>query len=131
MAYATEAGIALIFGTNNLNVWCDLDADGNAATIAARKAQAILVADAQINDLAKLTGYKILLITDAGATSTTVADQANRLAGLWLYEGRGALDSNQKTGDPYHRYVFVAIRVRRWMEQLRANEIKLDAVMGG
>jgi len=131
MAYATAAGMGLIFGDENLNSWSDLDNDGDAATITARKAQAVLVADAAIEDVARLTGYKIPLVTAAGATPVTVADQANRLAGLYLYEGRGALESNQRTGDPYHRYVFVAIRVRRWLEQLRNNEIKLDAVMGG
>lgn len=130
MAYASEAGMDLIFGTDNLDAWSDLDNDDNAATITARKAQAILVADASIDDVARLTGYKVPLVTSAGATPTTVADMANRLAGLYLYEGRGALESNQRSGEPYHRYAFVAVRVRRWLEQLRNNEIKLDAVVG-
>lgn len=131
MAYAIQASVDLLFGANNIDTWADIDGDADAVKMAARKAQSLIVADAEVDDVALLVQYKIPLQTTAAATPTSVADLANRLAGLWLYESYGALEFNPKSGAPAHRYAFMAVRVRRKLEDIRRNQIKLDAVIGG
>jgi hypothetical protein len=128
MAYCTKAGIEAIYGVTNVATWADMDEDEDATKIAARIALAISVADAEIDDFARLI-EKIIPLADAdGTTPVTITNLAGTMAGIWLYEARGSQDFDQKTGAPYHRLAFKLEWVQRVLDQLRTGRRKIDAL---
>ena len=91
MAYTTDAQLDLEFGASNVTTWADIDNDGNATTIANRKANAIADADAMI-DAYLLDGPYEVPFT---ATIPIVIQKASTLlAGYNLYMARGITDAD-------------------------------------
>ena len=128
--YSTDDQLDDTWGNANITAWSDLDNDANAATIAARKDRARVVAKDRIDGVLRDTQYTVPIANGAGTTPVTIVDIEARLAGIWLYENRGVIDItfNPKTGAPYHRLSFAWREARRQLEEIRAGRLKLDAV---
>ncbi len=128
--YCTEAQIKNVFGTTNVDNWSDLDNDQGTSTMADRVTQAIAVASERIDDAARTMEYRIPLVQTADGTTTpiTIVDLAATLAGIWLYEARGVMDFDQRSGAPYHRLAFKRSEARRMIQELRTGLIQLDAL---
>jgi len=126
--YCTRAGIEDVFGVENVKVWADLDCDADATKIANRITRAIAVASAQIDDSVRGTPHTLPLADASGTTPTTVADMAAQLAGVWLYESRGVHDFNPQTGQIAHRLAYQRSNVAKWLQAVRAGQVKLDAI---
>ncbi len=124
--YSTDDQLDDIWGAVNIETWADLDNDGNATTIAARKDRARVVSKARIDDVLRDTHFTIP-IAKGGITPVTIVDIEARLAGIWLYENRGVIDFHPKTGAPYHRLSFARRECQRQLEEIRAGRLKLDA----
>lgn len=130
--YCTRAQIEAVFGVSEVQKWADLDedADGDAndADVVARIARAIAVASAEIDDFVRGMPYVTPLADADGNTPTTIENIAATMAGVWLYEARGSQDFSPKSGDPYHRLAFKRTEARRFLQQLREGDRKLDAM---
>ncbi len=130
MGYASTTGITDIFGVHNVTAtggWADMDGDGDTGNIAARIARMILVADARVNDLLRVTGYKRPAQNTAGNTPTTVEDLANRIAGLLLYQFTAMDDMD---GNIPHPLQAIKNEVDQMMEEIRTQKKRLDAIQG-
>jgi len=128
MAYSVSADMDIVFGADNIASWTDLDKDKDADKIAARKELAILASDAEIDDAARTTGYRIPIAGDTGSTPTSIRMLSIVGAQLWLYEARGAIDTDDQ-GAPKHNYRFFWYWRQRRLEAIRSGEIKLDAMV--
>ena len=131
MAYAAQADIEKIFGANNVSGsggWSDMDNDANATKIANRISQALSHADEIINSRLRNSPYKLSLTTAAAATPTLITQLAAVLAGVWLYESRGAID----VGDEgvAHALAFHKKWVYGLLEDIASGKRRLDAVIG-
>lgn len=126
--YCTRAQIEAVFGKTNVLLWADLDNDADAAKITARINDAIAVASEDIDDVARCWEYGTPLTTkDTAETPRGIIDLAANLAGIWLYEARGSVDFNERSGAPYHRLAFKLRRSRRILEEIRTGKRKLNA----
>ncbi len=125
--YCTRSNIEAVFGVTNISNWADLDNDQDADNITARITRAIVVVGAEIDDIFRVTGYRIPIADSDGDTPTTIENLAATKAGLWLYEARGVNDMDN-SGQPMHRLRYMQIWVRRVLEEYRNQKRELDAV---
>jgi phage gp36-like protein len=131
MDYCTKAQMEAIWGVQNVSQFADMDNDANPTTIASRIAAAITWASAEIDDYLRVANYRIPCTTLTGTVETvptTVAYHAAVLAGVFLYEARGAKDYDTTSGRLIHQYGFRATRVRRFLEEIANGTRKLDAI---
>lgn len=122
MAYCTRANIEAWFGKANVARWADLDNYGVTSDISARITAAITYADALID--ARLLGgpYDIPFTSPPELIKQTSA----RLAGVWLYEGRGVQDVNSETGAPEHRLKHHADAALKLLDDIRRGRFRFD-----
>jgi len=125
--YCEQSDMELVFGTNAISDWADLD--GDATKKASRITEAIAQAGEEIDAVLRTTTYSNQLgIADAaGSTPRMIKNIAAVLAGVWLYDGQGCRDRD-KDGRPFHNLEFR----RQWamdkLEQIRTGQIQLNAV---
>lgn len=124
--YCATADINRVFGSANIQRWADMDADGNATSIAARIAEAIDYASDDIDDRFRRSIYDIPL-SYSSATPATVTRWAATLAGIWLYESRGVADYNPDTGEGGHRLMYLERRVDKEIRATLAGQRELLA----
>lgn len=129
MAYTTRAAIETMFGKNNVEEWADLDGDGADATILARINAAIAYADDEIESRLRNTLYLIPIATKAGATPAIIADVANRLAAVWLYETRGVMELDAETGKPIHKLYWHKLDAEKKLNEILSGVRHLDSTM--
>ncbi len=129
MAYSTQTIIETIYGATNVAEWADMDNDEGAVDIAARIARAIVVADAEIDDRLRATCYQLPLANVSAVTPPLIAEISGVLAGLWLYESRGAIDVGDD-GKPIHSHSFRRTWAYETLRMIVSREIELDAVIG-
>jgi hypothetical protein len=98
-AYSSDADIDNAYGADSVTVWADLNSNGDATEIAARKAWARGVAYRWINS--KLRGASLTAPATAGNFSeyALLADVEAERAGAILYQSRGVNDRQQASGD--------------------------------
>lgn len=125
--YCTQDDLELVFGTNSIDAWADLD--GNATKKASRITEAIAQAGEEIDAVLRTTVYSNQLpIADSGAaTPRMIKNIAAVLAAVWLYDAQGCRDRD-KDGRPFHNLEFKRQWALEKLEQIRSNQIKLDAV---
>jgi len=126
--YCTQAQIEDVFGIENVKQWSDLD--NSLVTDTARIARAIAVVSERIDDVVRITNYKIPLADEDAAISASISDLAATLAGIWLYEARGSQDFNPQTGEVAHRLEFKRQRVEQMLSDIRDQRIRLNALKG-
>lgn len=125
--YCTQSDMELVFGTNSIDGWADLD--GDADNKASRITEAIAMAGEEIDAVLRGTRYsnQLPIADQSGTTPRLVKNIAAVLAGVWLYDGQGCRDRD-KDGRPFHNLEFR----RQWatdrLEQIRTGAITLDAV---
>ncbi len=124
MAYSTESDMDLFFGSANIDEWADIDNDDNATTIANRKTEAIAVADDTIDDVLRTTALSGSL--PLSTVPTRIKDLSRKLAGLWLYESRGAFDEDSE-GNPIHRWMWLDKKCNQVLDDIRTGNIKTSA----
>jgi len=124
--YCTISDIQNIFGIANTLAWSDIENTGSLNST--RNTQAIAVAGDRIDDVARVLNYKIPLADVSGSTPTSVTDIAATIAGIWLYNPRGLQDYDPKSGDYTHRLMLMERWYKEWLEDLRTQRIKIDAV---
>ncbi|MFQ5492319.1 MAG: phage protein Gp36 family protein [Phycisphaerae bacterium] len=130
MAYCAQSDIELEFGATNVAKWADIDNDGDATTKSNRITEAIAIADEEIDEVLKNTAMKISLTqADGSGTPKTINRLARVIAGLWLYESRGA-EAYTRDGTPQHGHYWRRAWVERYLEELRSGTRKLDALTG-
>ena len=88
MAYATRSDIGAIFGRPTIARWADLANDGIETNIAERISTALSSAENQVNDALRGGAYAIPFATVPACVTEITA----KLAGVWLFEGRGILE---------------------------------------
>jgi phage gp36-like protein len=127
MSYATTTGIDAKFGSVNVTTWADLNNNANAGEIAARKAAAIVYADAEVDARLRDTHYRRPLATSAGATPAAIADVANALAGCWLKDPRGQ-ETFDEHGSPVDSLSYHRTKAYQTLAEIRSGVVRLDAV---
>jgi phage gp36-like protein len=127
LSYASTTGIDDKFGPSNVTQWADLNNNGNAGEITARKTAAISYADAEVDAALRDTHYRKPLVTASGATPSLIADVANALAGCWLRDARGQ-DAFTDQGDPLDSLTWHRTRAHKILDQIKAGELSPDAI---
>lgn len=131
MSYCTRTDMENIWGVQNISEFADMDNDAESATIATRIATAITWATAEVDDFLRVANYKIPCVGMSGTaeiTPTTVTYLTAIIAGVFLYEARGAKDFDTTTGRMIHQYAFRATRARRMLDEIATGKRKLDAL---
>ncbi len=109
------------FGSDNITQWSTMSSGDSAETIAARQAEAISVATAEMDDILRpIESYesKLPLTT----VPTSVKDKVAIWAGLWLY-GRWATDDfQQQPGIVQWNWRMY----RLWVKEVRDGTRKLN-----
>jgi hypothetical protein len=97
--YSADADLDNAYGADSVTAWADLNSNGDADEIAARKAWARGVAYRWINS--KLRGASLTAPATAGNFSeyALLADVEAERAGAILYQSRGVNDRQQASGD--------------------------------
>lgn len=127
MSYCAKSDIESVFGVSNVDNWADLDNDADASKIAARIARAIVVAESEVNDIFRRTGYLIPIVDADGNTPNTIENLTATMAGLWLYEARGISDQD-RDGRPVHRLRYMRLWVRNMLKEIANGNRKIDAL---
>lgn len=131
MAYSTTSDMEEVFGVDNIADWADPDAAANATNIAARKTGAISISDAEIEDVARMAQYKVPMQAEAGGIPTTVKYLSAVGAGVWLLEsGRGCTSFDERSGKVYHKWMLLKEWRQNYLERIRTQQVKLDAIPG-
>lgn len=128
MAYCDRADVEDVYGVENVKQLADLDGDEDTTKIANRIARAIAVADARIDDVARVSGYGVSLKNGSAAVPTTIENLSAVLAGVWLYEARGCKDVEPRSGIALHQYTFRLNWANMILNEIRDKKILLDAV---
>lgn len=114
--YTTQEQIELIFGTQNVKRWADLEGDANAETIGNRVTYACALSSAEMEDILRERRYQFPL-----TVSTTLSDLVAKMAGLHLHDARGVID-NENNPDTISR---IRTEVDTKVRQIRAGEVYL------
>jgi hypothetical protein len=128
-AYCAQADIEKVYGTTNVGKWADINNDANATTKSGRITEAIDVASEEIDDVLRLLDVRIPAVTAAGATPPTIKHLAAVLAGLWLYEARGAEDYN-RNGTIRHGHAWRRDWADNYLNMIATGKRKLDMAIG-
>jgi phage gp36-like protein len=122
MAYCTKADIDGIFGVSNVKTWSDIENKNSPQLIDARIASAIVESEDYINNFLRGGSYAIPFVT----IPTTIKNVCAKLAGLWLYENRGVIETNPETGQAMHRYMYMKKSVKAILIGIKTGAIILD-----
>jgi len=130
VSYCIQADIELEFGAVNVADWANIDRDGSAVTKAARIAEAILVADDELDEVLRDTWLKITATqADGSGVPKAIVRLARRIAGLWLYEGLGAVNYT-RDGTPQHGFWWIRQWVDEYKERIRSGKVDINALRG-
>ena len=114
--YATRKDLELVFGSDNIMRWADLEGDRDTESIAMRIEYAIATASAELEDVLRGRRYKFPL-----TVSPTIRDLVVRMAALRLYDARGIID-----GDPAaDKLSVIRLSVDKTLGRIRRGEINL------
>lgn len=122
MSYCTRADIDSQYGTSNVSTWADLENKQSPQLIAARVATAISESEDYINNYLRNGPYTIPFTVIPIAIKNICA----ALAGLWLYESRGVVETNPLTGYIIHRYNLKEKRTKSNLWNIKSGGLKLD-----
>ena len=117
--YTDKTTLELVFGTQNIKRWADLDGDENLEKINARVAYVCEVASAELEAIFRQKRYELPL-----PETFVVKDLATRLAGLKLHDARKVIDGDS-TPDTLS---LVRQEVQNTIEKIRLGELILGDV---
>jgi phage gp36-like protein len=122
MPYSVRADIEAQYGQSNVEKWADLDGLRRTATIDARIAWAIENADSYIDDRLREGPY----VLPFASTPTRIKFMSARLAGVMLYESRGAVDFDAD-GKAQDQLRWQRSSVDRDIRDILSRRLRLDA----
>jgi len=120
--YCTRQDVELIFGKSSVRTWADVDNEGDEDFISDRILTMIALAHEQTNDGLRNGGY-VVPFTPPRPASLTYNVAA--LAGVLLYESRGAIDADNEDGT--HRLTPYRKRWDKYIKQLLSQQVRIDA----
>lgn len=120
--YCTRTDVELVFGRNNVLKWADLDGDEDDDFIENRITTMIALAHEQTNDALRAGGY---IVPVADPVPTSLSYQVAALAGVLLYESRGAIDSENDDGT--HRLTPFRRRWAAYIKDLLGQRVIINA----
>ncbi len=97
--YINQSDIENVFGIDNIARWSQMDNDVDTADTT-RIQQAIDTAETSVDDSFRNSEYKIPF---TGTISSTIINWCAIIAGAWLYQNRGHLDTGTEDGEKYDR----------------------------
>jgi hypothetical protein len=125
--YCSLTDIQNVFGISNITLWSNLDNTGNT-TDTTRVTAALAYADDEIDNFFRGGPYAVPLVLNSGSAPLT---WAAKLAGIWLYDSRGQLDTPLDGGGPgrgFNRYSGMKKSVYIEMGLYRIGYKQLDAI---
>lgn len=120
--YCTRQDVELVFGQSNVAKWADVDNESDLTFIEDRITTMIALAHEQTNDALRQGGYTVPVEAPRPASLTY---NVAALAGVLLYEARGAADSENDNG--VHRLTPFRNRWEKYIKQLLSQQIRIDA----
>ena len=125
--YCTSTNVNQIYGTTNVQMWADLDDDGNTTNIAARITTFIGMVAADMDAKFRRTHYEIPIVAQDGTVPSEVRYLCARLVGPAMYEARGVQDYDPETGKLVNRLAFAKETAEAYLEEIATQKRKLDA----
>ena len=92
--YISKSDVETVFGISNVATWSNLD-NTQAGANEDRIDAAIAYAEAAINDWLRGGRYAVPITGTSVAVPRVVVDWAAKYAGVWLYQSRGQLDTDE------------------------------------
>jgi len=129
MAYCEREDLESIFGAQNIAKWADLDSSEHTGAIENRIAHAIAIADAEIDSVLVMAPYRIPLADDPDSTPALIREVSATLAGVYLYEGRGAQAVSTEQGQPVHPYMFKRMWAMSVLNDLRTGKRRIAGII--
>lgn len=120
--YCTRQDVELIFGKSSVRTWADVDNEGDEDFISDRILTMIALAHEQTNDGLRNGGYVVPFTSPRPASLTY---NVAALAGVLLYESRGAIDADNEDGT--HRLTPYRKRWDKYIKQLLSQQVRIDA----
>jgi phage gp36-like protein len=124
-AYCTRSDIEMIFGAKNVALWADLDATEDATDIDNRIQAAINVATAEVDSILSSGPFRLPIADSPTTTPTLIREVTATLAGVYLYEGRGAEATVMDQGQPIHPYMFKRLWAMSVLQDLKAGRRRI------
>lgn len=124
--YCTIENVYQVYGSTNVNMWADMDADGDPAKIAARINLMISLVAADMDTKFRLAHYEVPVVASNGEVPLEVRYLCARLVGPYLYEARGVQDYDPQTGRPIHRLAYAKESAEKYLEEVAIQKRKLD-----
>lgn len=119
MAYCTKTDLDNFWGSQNIIDWSNVNNTSSSANTT-RINQAISWADEQINNRLRLSRYVVPFAT----VPEHIKHISVRLAGAWLYEARGYIDTDED-GRPIDRMGYFKREAFRDIERILRGEVRL------
>lgn len=116
-----RSDVELIYGVKNTAKWADIDNEGNATFITNRISTMIALADNMMRNALADGAYNMPEVGDTIPPQLVYHTAA--LAGVLLYESRGALEAEDGTSD--HIYSFMKQSVQRFIADVNSMKIRL------
>ena len=120
--YCTRQDVELVFGTKNVIAWADLDNEADATFIEDRITTIIALAHELTNDALREGAYTIPIVAPV---PTSLTYNVAGLAGVLLYESRGAVDAESDDGT--HRLTPFRKRWDTYIKNLLGRKMVISA----
>lgn len=120
--YCTRQDVELIFGKSSVRTWADVDNEGDEDFISDRILTMIALAHEQTNDGLRNGGY---IVPFTPPRPASLVYNVAALAGVLLYESRGAIDADNEDGT--HRLTPYRKRWDKYIKQLLSQQVRIDA----
>lgn len=121
--YTNSLRLAERFGQDNIDYWTRYSDSETSAELAERIQRAIDDAEDEIDTRLRGGCYSIPFSTPI---PVLIAAAATVLAGCRLYENRGAIEIDEVTGRPLHKFESDKRRSYRLLAAIRSGRIRLD-----
>lgn len=124
--YCTASDVYQFWGQTNVRIWADLDAAGNTTNITARVQWAIDATADRMDAELRRTKYTIPVTDSSGAVPGIVRTVCSALTGVLLYEAKGSMDVDPKSGLPVHKLSAAKQTYEGQLKGLAEYVLKLD-----
>lgn len=129
MSYCSREDIEAIFGAKNLSVWADIESESDSELIASRITHAIDVADAEVDSVLAGGPLRVPVALTPDDTPAIIREAAATLAGVYLYESRGAQSIDEQSGSPVHPYLFKRMWALSVLTDLRDGKRRIPGMV--
>lgn len=129
--YCNRTDVEQVCGKVNVEKWSDMDDDDNSTNITSRITLAIELQYNRMNDLLRESKYTIPLVSTTDTTPVTYPYAPRfinaTLAGVWLYEAKGVIDVDPRTGEAVHALQYLKQSAERELEEIVKGRRQINA----